>query len=66
MNDMTLKQLTEIVINIRDNHLQHMKEDIDRVEKKVEKMDARVWAILILLVGAVVIPAVVSVIQGQG
>lgn len=63
---MTLKQLTEIVINIRDNHLQHMKEDIDRVEKKVEKMDARVWAILILLVGAVVIPAVVSVIQGQG
>lgn len=66
MNDMTLKQLTEIVINIRDNHLEHMKEDIDRVEKKVEKMDARVWAILILLVSAVVIPAVVNFIQGQG
>lgn len=60
---MTLKELTEVVVQIRDNHLQHMKEDIDRVESKMEKMDNRVWAILILLVGAVVIPAIVNMIR---
>lgn len=60
---MTLKELTEVVVQIRDNHLQHMKEDIDRVESKMEKMDNRVWAILILLVGAVVIPAIVHMIR---
>lgn len=60
---MTLKELTEVVVQIRDNHLQHMKEDIDRVESKMEKMDNRVWAILILLVGAVVLPAIVNMIR---
>lgn len=60
---MTLKELTQVVVQIRDNHLQHMKEDIDRIEAKMEKMDNRVWAILILLVGAVVIPAIVNMIR---
>ena len=60
---MTLKELTQVVVQIRDNHLHHMKEDIDRVESKMEKMDNRVWAILILLVGAVVIPAIVNMIR---
>lgn len=63
---MTLKELTQIVLEIRDNHLDHMKKDIDRVEKKVDKMDGRVWAILIILVTAVVIPAVVDVIKSAG
>lgn len=61
---MTLKELAEEIKVIKDNHLKHMAEDIDRVEKKVEKMDGRVWAILILLVTAVVLPAVVTFIKG--
>ena len=40
-----------------------MAEDIDRVENKVEKMDTRVWAILLLLVGAVVLPAIVEFVK---
>jgi hypothetical protein len=60
---MTLKELTHLVENIRDNHLVHLKEDVDRVEKKVEKMDNRVWAILIILVSAVVIPQVIEFIR---
>jgi hypothetical protein len=40
-----------------------MAQDIDRIETKVEKMDNRVWAILILLVVAVVLPAVVEFVQ---
>ena len=51
---------TEIAIikkdieTIRDNHLHHMKEDIDRVEKKVDKIDNRIWWVLGILVAATV------------
>lgn len=50
---MTLKELTEIVVNIRDNHLQHMKEDIDKMDAKLDKMDDRLWWIFTLIVGSV-------------
>jgi hypothetical protein len=60
---MTLKELAKEIDIIKNNHLAHMAEDIDRVEKKVDKMDARVWAILLLLVGAVVLPAVVDFVK---
>ena len=60
---MTLKELAKELDIIKNNHLKHMAEDIDKVEKKIEKMDSRVWAILILLVGAVVLPAVVNFVS---
>jgi hypothetical protein len=61
----TIKELAKEIELIKSNHLAHMAEDIDRIEKKVEKMDTRVWAILILLVTAVVLPAVVAFIQAN-
>lgn len=64
MTKMTVQELTNIVLEIRDNHLTHMKEDMDKMDRRIEKMDARVWAILILLVSAVVIPVVVKFVQG--
>ena len=60
---MTLKELAQEIKTIKENHLTHMQQDIDKVEKKLEKMDARVWAILLLLVGAVVLPAVVEFLK---
>jgi hypothetical protein len=63
---MTLKELAKELELIKNNHLAHMAEDIDKVEKKIEKMDSRVWAILILLVGAVVLPAVVEFVKIHG
>jgi len=52
---MTLKEIARELDIIKNNHLAHMAEDIDRLDKRLEKMDNRVWAILILLVGAVVL-----------
>ena len=67
---MTLKELTEIVINIRDNHLEHMKQDmdkmdskIDKMDNKVEKMDSRLWWILAILVGATLIPVITNLVS---
>lgn len=53
---MTLKELAEQVKQIKDNHLAHIKEDIDRIENRIEKMDARLWWVLGLLVVAIVVP----------
>ena len=55
-SNMTLKELQTQICEIRDNHLRHMKEDIDRIETKVEKMDTRLWWVLAILVSAVLIP----------
>ena len=66
---MTLKELTQIVLEIRDNHLDHMKQDIDKMDakidkmdNKVEKMDSRLWWILAILVGATLVPMIASMI----
>lgn len=59
---MNIKELAAEVKIIKENHLAHMQQDIDNIEKKIEKMDSRVWAILILLVTVVVLPAVVTFI----
>lgn len=57
---MTLKELAQEIKTIKENHLAHMSEDIDRIEKKVEKIDARIWAILIILCGATFMPMVID------
>jgi hypothetical protein len=62
---MTIKELAKEIELIKSNHLAHMAEDIVRVESKVDKIDTRVWAILILLVSAVVLPAVIAFIQSN-
>jgi len=60
---MTIKELAKEIDIIKNNHLAHISEDIDQINKKIEKMDARIWAILLLLVSAVVLPAVVKFIS---
>jgi hypothetical protein len=60
---MTLKELAAEIKLIKENHLAHMAADIDKMEKKLDKMDTRLWAIILLLLGAVVLPAVVSFVK---
>ena len=38
------------ISTIKNNHLQHMAQDIDRIESKLDKLDNRVWAILFSIV----------------
>jgi hypothetical protein len=57
---MTIKELAKEIEIIKSNHLAHMAEDIDRVESKVDKIDNRVWAILIILCGATFLPILIE------
>jgi len=59
----TLKELAKEIDLIKTNHLTHMAEDIDRVESKVDKIDNRIWAILIILCGATFVPVLIEVVK---
>jgi len=59
---MTLKELTEIVVNIRDNHLEHMKQDIDKIDEKVSKIDERLWAVVLLILASIAAPIILKVL----
>ena len=49
-SDTEIALLKKDIAEIRDNHLEHMKDDIDRIERKVDKIDNRIWWILGILV----------------
>ena len=59
----TLKELAKEIDIIKNNHLTHMAEDIDRVESKVDRIDNRIWAILIILCGATFVPMILDFIK---
>ena len=60
---MTIKELAREIDIIKNNHLAHMAEDIDKLDRKVTAMDSRLWWILGILVAATVIPEIVSLIK---
>lgn len=59
---MTLKELTEIVLEIRDNHLEHMKQDIDKMDSKIDKIDERLWAIVLLIIASIAAPVILKIL----
>tara|TARA_R100000231_G_C5327713_1_gene165361 strand:+ start:717 stop:947 length:231 start_codon:yes stop_codon:yes gene_type:complete len=48
--DTEIALLKRDIQNIRDNHLKHMKQDIDRIERKVDKIDNRLYWVLGVLI----------------
>ena len=40
---------------IKDNHLRHLEADMAKQSKAIEKIDTRIWAVLIILVVSTVI-----------
>jgi hypothetical protein len=50
-----LDQLSKEIHQIKNNHLRHMDERIKNLDLRVEKMDQRLWAVLIILVGSVIV-----------
>ena len=52
-NSMMLKVIERDLETIKSNHLTHIQTDMDSLRRTVEKMDTRMWAVLILLVTSV-------------
>jgi len=51
-NTMMLKVIERDIDKIKNNHLFHIERDMEVIRKTVDKMDARMWAILLLLITA--------------
>jgi hypothetical protein len=51
-NTVDILMIKKDISEIRKNHLAHIEADIKKIDKKVEKIDLRLWTIMILIVGS--------------
>ena len=61
-SDTEIALLKKDVAEIKDNHLAHMKDDIDRIERKVDKIDNRIYWVLGILVSTQVASMITNMI----
>ena len=54
-NSMMLKVLERDINTIKENHLTHIEKDMAILNKRIEKIDARIWWVLGLLVASGII-----------
>ena len=47
MDQERLTKLEATLDVVKNNHLAHMAQDIDRIENKVDKLDNRIWIVLL-------------------
>jgi len=59
-NTADIQDIKSDIKTIKDNHLFHIERDMEKQSKMIEKMDIRLYAILILLVGSVVMGVVTN------
>ena len=52
-NSNMLNVIERDIDSIKNNHLAHIQTDMDSLKQTIEKMDTRMWAVLILLVTSV-------------
>tara|TARA_Y100000015_G_scaffold17245_1_gene16598 strand:- start:186 stop:440 length:255 start_codon:yes stop_codon:yes gene_type:complete len=52
--DIEIKIIKKDIETIRDNHLVHLQQDVRRVENKVDKIDMRIWGILIIIIASTI------------
>ena len=53
-NSVDILLIKKDIHEIKDNHLTHLSEDIKKIDKKVEKIDLRLWGIMMLIVASAV------------
>ena len=56
-NTQDIKEIRTDLKVIKNNHLAHIEKDMDKQSQKIEKMDARLWWVLGLLVASTLIGA---------
>ena len=49
-NSIDILLIKKDITEIKTNHLSHIEADIKKIDKKVEKIDFRLWSIMVLIV----------------
>ena len=50
-----IQDIKNSIDTIKNNHLHHIEKDMEKQSKAIEKIDTRIWAVLIILVVSTVI-----------
>ena len=53
-NSVDILLIKKDINDIKENHLTHIQADIKKIDRKVEKIDMRLWSIMVLIVGSAV------------
>lgn len=53
-NSVDILLIKKDIHEIKNNHLKHIEADIKKIDKKVEKIDLRLWGIMMLIVASAV------------
>ena len=50
-----IKEIKSSIDTIKNNHLHHIEKDMEKQSRLLDKMDTRLWFVVVLLIGATVI-----------
>ena len=59
-NDIEIALIQQELSVIKDNHLKHLKEDVEKIDKKVDKISDRLWWFAGIIIIATVGPLIGS------
>lgn len=57
-NTSDIQDIKHSIETIKNNHLHHIEKDMASMDKRIEKMDNRMWWVLGLLVTGLIIPVI--------
>lgn len=57
-NTQDITDIKSSIDTIKNNHLHHIEKDMASMDKRIEKMDNRIWWVLGLLVAGLLIPMI--------
>ena len=55
-----IRDINETLNRLEHNHISHLEKDMEKQSKLLDKLDMRLWAILMLLVVGIVVPALIK------
>jgi hypothetical protein len=59
-NTNDISEINNTLNRLEANHIYHIEKDLEKQSKIIERMDMRLWGILILLVGSVVLGVITN------
>jgi hypothetical protein len=59
-NTNDISEINNTLNRLETNHIYHIEKDLEKQSKIIERMDMRLWGILILLVGSVVLGVITN------
>jgi len=51
-NTIDIKVIQQDIKTIKNNHLKHIEQDMAKIDKKVDRIDLRLWSIMVMIVAS--------------